>query len=241
MVTQHDAVDLELGELIKTFAGSGSVLTRFGIDFTRDERATLTVACRAAGADPADVWTELVAVARRQPNDWANLRPVELVDHISTLHHEPLRERFPAVVELMAEVLSAHGNRHRDLTTVSATLSALAQQVASHLSSEDRAMLPAVRPRDAGGRSLGETRELVSRLESDHERITRLLARLRAATAEYRPPADGDERYIRLFAELELLEAELHMSMFKETHMVFRAIGDRSDSLIDDAAADPSD
>jgi regulator of cell morphogenesis and NO signaling len=65
----------------------------------------------------------------------------------------------------------------------------------------------------------------------EHDRAGELLARLRAVTDDYRPPADGCASYRALYRALEELEADTHLHVHKENNVLFPAVLALEDAL----------
>ena len=58
-------------------------------------------------------------------------------------------------------------------------------------------------------------------MATEHDHAGMLLARLRASTGAYRPPADGCASYRSLYERLEQLELDTHLHIHKESHALF--------------------
>jgi regulator of cell morphogenesis and NO signaling len=228
-LSRDTAGGMELGQLVREFADADRVFDRHGLDFCSAANTRLVVACQAAGVDPTDVWADLVEMAPRGPNDWADMDASEIVDHLEAVHHRPLREKLPVLEDLMAKVLADHGDRHRDLSVIAATLASLSRLIEAHLPLEERTIFPMARAQssEAGAPALDGTLELVAKREAEHGHLRQLLVRIRDLTAGFRPPADADGQYAHLFVELESLERSLRLQMFKESQIVFPLLGDR--------------
>jgi len=156
------------------------------------------------------------------------MSPVELVDHLETTHHRYLSDTLPRVGALVDKVAAVHSDRHPELVTVRSLFAELRADLEPHLVKEERVLFPMIRelataataPRFHCGTLANPIRVMLT----EHDTAGDLLARLRAATANYSVPADGCASYHALYAALAEVEADTHLHVHKENNVLFPAV-----------------
>ncbi len=214
-------------------------LTQQGLDFCCGGRRRLVDACGERGLDPdAMVATLTEAVDRTAvgPADWAGLDAVALVDHLEATHHAYLHQELPWIGDLVAKVVRVHGVRHPELRSVESTWAEIRADLEPHLMKEERILFPMIRELAAAGAEApafhcGSLRNPISVMLREHDAVGELLARLRAATDDYRAPADACDSYRVLYRELERLEADTHLHVHKENNVLFPQVERLEDAL----------
>ncbi|MEJ7721812.1 MAG: DUF542 domain-containing protein [Ilumatobacteraceae bacterium] len=89
---------MTLGEIVTLHPSLAADLERRGLDYCRHGARTLAAAADEAGLDPRAVADELSAArADEPPAEWASLRPVDLIDHIESVHHRYLWAELPRI------------------------------------------------------------------------------------------------------------------------------------------------
>lgn len=227
---------MTLGAVVTAHPDLARELERRGLDYCCHGRDRLADACRGAGLDPATVISELEAVAApRTTEPWTELSPVALVDHIETVHHRYLWQELPRLGTLTDKVVAAHGTRHRELADVAALFAQLRADLEPHLTKEERVLFPMIRElvnaATAPTFHCGPIANPISVMMLEHDRAGELLTRLRAATHNYRVPADGCASYRACYQALAELEADTHLHIHKENNVLFPAVLQRPQRL----------
>lgn len=226
------SVDATLGDVVAAQPGAAAVFDRLGLDFCCHGDRALAVACDEAGLDADAVVAELAVAPRSDAVGWSDLGPVALAEHIVATHHRYLRAELPLIDGLAEKVLGAHGHRHPELREVRSLVSRLSVELPPHLDAEESVLFPSIATL---GSSVGSRAEVAVRmpdLAADHDEVGGLLADLRRLTDGYRTPADGCASFGLLYERLATLEADTHLHVHKENHVLFPAIR----RLVDDAA-----
>lgn len=223
--------DPPLGALVTANPAAARVLERFGLDYCCGGQTRLTVACLDAGIDPDEVRRAVGATAIAEDADWADLEPVELIDHILATHHAYLADELPALEELAATVASVHGERHPELEQVATLVSDLRADLEPHMAREELALFPMIRGLATRAHSavvgpavaqLEEGPIAAMRIEHDH--TGELLGRIRRRTADFEVPADACASYASLYRRLEAVEVDTHLHVHKENNVLFEAV-----------------
>lgn len=222
---QHDPT---LAELVTARPSAARVLERHGLDYCCGGGRRLRSACSDLAVDPDAVLAEIVRLPPEREPDWAAFGPVEMVDHLEATHHRYLHDELPRLDALAAKVHGVHGDRHPELAGVLATYRALRADLEPHLATEERVLFPMVRDLAAADAAPGPHRGSVGHpvrvMLAEHDRAGELLARLRALTGGYAPPADACASYTALYAGLAQLESDIHLHVHKENNVLFPAV-----------------
>lgn len=223
--------DPPLGALVTANPGVARVLEKFGLDYCCGGQTRLTVACMEAGLDPETVRAALAEVEIDSDVAWADLEPVELIDHVLAVHHAYLREELPALEQLANKVASVHGPRHAELPEIATTVAALRADLEPHMAREELALFPMIRQlvaADGAAQADPTVADLeqgpIATMRMEHDHTGRLLGTLRSLTSNFEVPADGCASYTSLYQRLEALEQDTHLHIHKENNVLFEAV-----------------
>lgn len=205
------------------------VLDRYGLDYCCRGERTLAAACAQAGLDVEAVAAELAATEPEGPAStgddpgWTRLDAVALARHIVDTHHRYLDAELEPLQDLAAKVREVHGERHPELASIAAVLTALREDLVPHLRKEERILFPAIEAAAAGRREFpfGPIGNPIRVMRAEHDRAGDLLAELRRLSGGYRVPDDACASYRSLYARLEQLEHDTHLHILKENHRLF--------------------
>jgi regulator of cell morphogenesis and NO signaling len=205
-----------------------AVFERLGIDYCCCGDRTLAEACQRGNLDVGVVERELAAqqtILQRAGTDWQGLTPTELCDHIEFTHHAFLRRELPVLAQLLEKVTQRHEAAHPELQSVRDAFELLQEELYPHMLKEERVLFPMIRrlaSSDAATQvHCGNVKNPISVMESEHQTAGIALQRIRRLTNDYAPPPDACASYRTLLAGLERLEADLHLHIFKENHVLF--------------------
>jgi regulator of cell morphogenesis and NO signaling len=215
-----------LGELVNERPARARVLERLGFDYCCTGPRSLADACASAGLGLAEVAPLLDVDDTTE--DWAQLGPAALVDHLERVHHAFLWDELPRLAGLADKVLDEHGARHPELTTVRRLLHELKRDLEPHMLKEERVLFPMIRElatADSPAKfHCGSLRNPISVMLIEHERAGELLRMLRGAADGYVVPADGCTSYAMLYDGLTQLEADTHLHIHKENNLLFPTV-----------------
>ncbi|MEZ4271316.1 MAG: iron-sulfur cluster repair protein YtfE [Myxococcota bacterium] len=215
-----------LGTLATMHPAATAVFLRHRLDFCCGGGQRLDEACRAAGIDPTVVTAEIAAEsggATDEPQRW-NTQPLpELIDHILTRYHEPLRKDLPALVEAAKKVERVHGAKATCPHGLAEQLERLYAEVGNHLAKEEQVLFPALRSGNRGQRVHMPIRVMMQ----EHEDHGVNLKHIREITADFELPAEACATWRALYGGLEKLESELMEHIHLENNVLFpRALND---------------
>jgi regulator of cell morphogenesis and NO signaling len=218
---------MTLGALVNAHPELARQFEQRGLDYCCGGGQSLADACESRGLDSVVTARELAAVvtADERVSDWSTMNTVELVDHVLATHHRYLWEEMPRLSELVAKIVSVHGERHPELHAVAACYAEIRADLEPHMLREERVLFPMIRELASAELSpsfhCGTLRNPISVMLREHDAVGELLARLRQLTTGYQPPPDGCASYVACFAALEELEADTHLHIHKENNLLF--------------------
>ncbi|MEK7474760.1 MAG: iron-sulfur cluster repair di-iron protein [Candidatus Coatesbacteria bacterium] len=200
------------------------IFERLGIDFCCRGNRPLAEACGELGLDAGAVLRELLepaAGAAPAPavNDWESLPVTGLVDHILATHHAFLQRELPRLEALMEKVLGAHGDDHPELAELDQVFARLHKEINEHMYKEEAILFPAIRAIVQG--QVPSLRGPIQVMLEEHLHAGAELRRMRELTGGYAVPAGGCRSYRALLEGLAAVEADLHLHIHKENHVLF--------------------
>lgn len=225
--------DRLVGELVVENPNRSRVFEQFGIDYCCGGRQTLAAACAKAKVDLERIAALLEENDRAggEPSepDWATASLSELARHIVAKHHVYLREELPRLAKLASQVIAAHADKHPELRDVGRVFAGLQAELSTHMMKEERVLFPIVDMMEAAAAKgegmplchCGSVENPIAVMEHEHQDAGEALARMRALTNGYTPPADGCPTYHALLDGLKRLEADLHVHIHKENNILF--------------------
>ncbi|HLO65667.1 MAG TPA: iron-sulfur cluster repair di-iron protein [Holophaga sp.] len=217
-----------IGDIVLERPAAMRVFERLDLDYCCGGHRTLAEAAELAGRDLGEVQAALEAdesPATSDPRALAAGSLRELIDHIEATHHVFTRSELARVAPLVEKVAQVHGDRHPELAAVRELFLTLEADLLPHLEKEERILFPYIRTLEGGATAceacFGTVRGPVSVMQAEHEEAGEVLRRLRALTNGYQAPEDGCATYRSMLMGLEALEADLHLHIYLESHILF--------------------
>jgi len=218
---------VSLADLVTARPDLAPALETLGLDYCCGGGRSLAEACSAAGLEPDEVIGQLGDQPIVETVDWVSMSPLELVDHVESVHHTYLTEALVRLSTLMDRVLDVHGANHPELAEVAAVLRDLRADLEPHLMKEEQILFPMIRELfgvdETPAFHCGTLQNPITAMGIEHDRAGALLARLRSLTSVYTPPRDACGSYQALYAGLAELEADTHLHIHKENNVLFPA------------------
>jgi regulator of cell morphogenesis and NO signaling len=200
------------------------VFQQHQIDFCCGGRLPLREVCEREGIDANLLLAELRAATTgaEQSRNWQEAPVAELVAHVQSRYHQHLYQELPRLWGMMNKVLERHGDRMPGtLEPLAATFDFLQQDLLHHMRREDAVLFPAILSLADAPAGAGVLAHAIGVMERDHARAGDALARIRALTNGYEPPADACPTFRGLYYGLAELETEMHVHVHLENHILF--------------------
>ena len=208
-----------VGEIAASHPLATRVFARHGIDFCCGGGIPLAEVCERRSLDPEVVVAEIAAslIAAPTPGESWTAAPLdELVQHILTAYHAPLREELPRLEAMVRKVARVHGEREPvRLPALQSAFLALQSDLAQHMDSEEADLFPPILAIGA------EAAPAVAGFRDDHTEVGRLLGEIRGLTDDFQLPDGACNTWSALWHGLEALETDLHHHIHLENNVLF--------------------
>lgn len=214
-----ELIDQSLGQLARRIAGATRLFDAHHFDFCCGGNQSLRSAAAAAGVDLAPIVEELRALESRATSGertWDNASPTELVDHILTRYHAVHREQLPELIRLARKVEQVHGERDDCPHGLADHLSAMAQELESHMRKEEDVLFPLIA---RGHGAMAGAPITVMRMEHDEHGVA--LRRLEDLTDGLTPPRAACTTWRALYAGLRTFRQDLMAHIHTENNILF--------------------
>lgn len=213
-------IQQSLGQIAREVPGATDVFHDYKLDFCCGGAHTLQEAAAKKGLDAALIaerLTQLVAQAQQAPRQWLEADVPELVDHIQSHFHERHRAQLPELVRLARRVEAVHRDHPACPTGLTALLSEMNSELASHMEREESILFPLLKERQYLA-CLGPIRVMLE----EHEHHGDNLAKLEALTQDMNPPAGACNTWQALYLGLRTFREELMQHIHLENNVLFQ-------------------
>jgi regulator of cell morphogenesis and NO signaling len=214
-----------IAEIASTVPSAVRIFQRHGIDFCCGGKRPIGEVCQEKGLSCNEL-VQLIQMSNAQPapdaRDWTQAPLTELVDHILTAYHAPLRDELPRLETMAAKVATVHGENAPYMLRVNAIVTELADELRSHMQKEEIVLFPAIEAIEK--RATQPSIPLsapITVMEDEHDHAGRLLAELREITGGYVMPEWGCGTFQALYHGLAELEAAMHVHIHLENNLLF--------------------
>ncbi len=207
------SISIEFPQTVKVFA-------RHNIDFCCGGDRSLSSACEARGLDVESILSEIhqeLSGPDTPAKRWDQEPVSDLVAHILTTYHEPLREALPRLESMARKVLEVHQDKDPEgLAELLSICLNLRDELEQHMAKEEQILFPMILQ---GQGAMAECPISVMRME--HDSAGAALAKLRVLTHDYRVPEGACSTWRALWRDLEELETSLHEHIHLENNILF--------------------
>ncbi|ATD63156.1 MAG: iron-sulfur cluster repair protein YtfE [Janthinobacterium svalbardensis] len=215
-----EMIELSLGQLARRIPGATRLFDAHRLDFCCGGNKTLRAAAAAAGVDTAPIVEELRLLAERADTggerDWQDAPATELVEHILARYHAVHREQLPELIRLARKVEQVHGDRADCPHGLAEHLSAMAQELESHMRKEEDVLFPMI-VRGQGPRAGAPIN--VMRMEHDDHGVA--LRAMEAMTNDITAPGGACTTWRALYTGLRTFRADLMAHIHTENNILF--------------------
>lgn len=213
-------LESRVGHLATEHPLATRVFARHGLDYCCGGGRTLQDACVARGLDPDQVLDEIrreVTPVPAPESRWSRAPLDELIGHIVTVYHQPLREELPRLEAMARKVLDVHGDKDPDrLCELLEVYLRLRRELEEHMEKEEEVLFPLI----AAGYTRA-ARDTMVALEDEHDRAGAALRRLRSLTDDYHAPPGACNTWRALWYGLGTLEQSMHIHIHLENNILF--------------------
>ncbi|HEY9793301.1 MAG TPA: iron-sulfur cluster repair di-iron protein [Candidatus Obscuribacterales bacterium] len=229
---QNTGIDpkTSVGQLVAERSGRACVLEAHGIDYCCGGKFSLEEACRQRGVSLDEVMNQLAQADQLKSDvdsiDWrtANLR--DLIEHIVSRYHEPLKRELPRIAALADKVARVHGARHPEMIEVRNVFVRFKTQLELHMQKEEAVLFPFIErmasedvmPTLVCGSGVEHP---IAVMTQEHDEAGEALGSMRQLTRDFAAPADACNSFKALLADLAEIESEMHQHVHRENSILF--------------------
>lgn len=197
------------------------VFARFGIDYCCRGWQRLDEACQKLGIKPELVENAIQNEVATHSEDnqiaWDRVSLRDLVHHVLTIYHEPLRPELERLDGLAAKVSQVHRLKAPEmLLGLKEAVHSLREDLLHHMQKEEQVLFPLIC--EQRGPMLNGPMTV---MHHEHEETGELLARIRTLTDGFQVPEDACNSWRALYSGLEALEFALMQHINFEEHVLF--------------------
>jgi len=220
-----------VGELAAEVPNSIRVFETWNIDYCCGGRTPLADACANVGKSVEEFAAELnnAAALPESGFDWQSQSLADVSANIRSMYHAYTREELQTIAPIAEKVLHVHGSRRPELQSVVSLVAEVTKDMLPHMLKEEQVLFPYVDQLEdaAEGETVaptpffGTVKNPVRMMMVEHDRVGELLARLRAVTDDYTPPASACFSYRELYRRLAEFEQRTHEHIHVENNIYF--------------------
>ena len=219
-----------VGEVVAQCPSGAAVLEEYGIDYCCGGKTTVEDACRQKGLEVEKLLERLFAADRKNVQssgpDWKTASLKDLIDHIVTKYHQPLRQELLRVAELAEKVAQAHAKRHSEMIEVLSVFNRFRAELELHMQKEEMVLFPGIVSMEATSSPLifgcgGGIEHPIEVMSREHDAAGEALCTMRRLTHDYTPPDDACSSFKDLLYSLSQIESEMHQHVHKENNILF--------------------
>lgn len=201
-----------VGDWVADNFSRAEIFQSLGIDFCCGGKLPLKDACDARGIDVNFVIRILNNWDQKGDGiDYKTLSPASLCDHIEKTHHAYLKGKLPFIHKLLEKIVAAHGEEYSPLLK---RFDAFAAELTNHMEKEEKVVFPKIR-------SHADAASACRVLEKEHDEAKESLEFFRKFTDGYKIPKNACTTHKTAILELESLERDMHLHVYKENHLLF--------------------
>ncbi|MFS2125338.1 iron-sulfur cluster repair protein YtfE [Pseudomonas sp. Pseusp97] len=210
--------DRTLSDLAFSLPGSCALFHDYKLDFCCAGQRSLGEAADEQGLDAQRIAAELQSLPPANDQiDWRLTSNDQLIDHILERYHKVHREQLPALLPLAERVESTHAAHPQCPTGLTAHLKKMQEELEWHMCKEESVLFPWLRQ----GVPLTHVQGPIGVMRHEHDEHSQSLAALADLTDDLTVPADGCNRWRRLYSGLEELRRDLMQHIHLENNLLF--------------------
>ncbi len=218
---KNPAAKDSLGDRAARDPAAARVFARFGIDYCCRGWQGLDEACQKLGIKAADVEAAISQETAVHPEPrvigWDQLGLRDLVNHVLTIYHEPLRPELERLHGLAEKVSRVHRRKDpENLMALEEAVHDLREELLHHMQKEELVLFPLICER-RGSMLTGP----MTVMHHEHESTGALLSRIRSLTHQFQAPDDACNSWRALYSGLEALEFAIMQHINFEEHVLF--------------------
>jgi regulator of cell morphogenesis and NO signaling len=224
--------ETKVNEIALSNPGARHILEDAGIDYCCGGGKSLQEACLHANVPATEILRRLRQNSEQvAPGEtlWTSAPLADLTKHIREQHHQYVRDAIPRLRALLAKIREKHGNNHRELGEIEKVFGDVAREMLMHMQKEEQILFPFIDAleRAANSNAMVElpffqtVKNPIYSMMKEHDSAGELMRQIRAASGEYKTPADACTSYQAAYQGLKEFEKDLHLHVHLENNILF--------------------
>ncbi|TFH87664.1 iron-sulfur cluster repair protein YtfE [Billgrantia azerbaijanica] len=215
-------LDQTVGRIALSLPGATRVFHAHHIDFCCGGRITLREAAQRVGLHPDKLIAELEALPAANPDehDWRDAGNDALIDHLLTRYHDVHRQQLAELTRMARRVEQVHGERESCPRGLADLLTAIHQELESHMQKEEQILFPMLR-NGLGAQAQGP----ITVMRHEHDDHGESLEQIMALTDDITPPKGACTTWRALYAGLREFREDLMQHIHLENNLLFERAG----------------
>lgn len=207
-----------IGSIACEIPGATRIFHRHKLDFCCGGHKSLLEAAQRRGVNTEALTTELEQLRSQAQygRDWRQAAPSALIDHLLQAYHEKHRVQLPELIRLARRVEDVHGERPECPVGLADHLSAMYQELESHMMKEEQVLFPML----ARG-YVDPAQGPISMMRFEHDQHGEALDELARLTDDITPPANACNTWRALYTGLAELREDLMQHIHLENNILF--------------------
>jgi len=219
-------------EIVKMFPKASDLFKQRKINFCCSGDRPLTDVFIENSLDGATVLSELNIAYEDWKNkgntrtDWDTLSLTELADYIIEKYHDPMEQELLFLDAYVTRVFKVHGGDSPHLKELHHIYNLLQVELTEHMIKENNEVFPLIKEYELKPNEnlLAEIHTANKALETEHEKIVKLLKEIREVTNDFTPPQGACNTYQMSYARLAELESETYDHIHLENNILFERL-----------------
>ena len=211
-----------IGEIAAFDYRTIQVFEKYGIDFCCGGQKGLGEACAEKDLSADQVLQELAQAAQSAGGPGERYDQWELdflADYIVNQYHTYTKSMLPSVMDFANKVAEVHGDKHPETLLIAQRWRELGEEMTAHLQKEEKVLFPYIKRLVQGKKNgqppFGSVRQIIQKMEAEHESVGECLAEIESLSQGFTPPQDACNTYRALYGYL----AEFNENTKKHVHL----------------------
>lgn len=224
--------ETKVNEIALSNPAARHILEDAGIDYCCGGGKSLQDACLRANVPSEEILRQLRQNSEQAgpgETQWTSAPLASLTKHIRERHHQYVRDAIPRLRTLLARICDKHGSKHHELYEIEKLFADVAREMLMHMQKEEQILFPFIdsleRAASEGGAVeppfFQTVRNPIYSMMKEHDSAGELMRQIRAASGEYKAPADACTSYQAAYQGLDEFEKDLHLHVHLENNILF--------------------
>ena len=222
--------DKTVAEIVTENIKTAHVFKKYDIDFCCGGDVSVKSACMDKNIDFEVLEKELSEINKSAKNayDYNNWDLNFLIDHIVQIHHKYVEESIPILLQYTNKVAKVHGAHYKEVVTINALFTEVAQELSTHLKKEEHILFPYIKELVTAEKDntpplqshFGTIKNPIQMMEHEHKNAGDIFKKIAKLSNNYTPPKGACNTFKALYSKLDEFEQDLHQHIHLENNIL---------------------